>query len=215
MMDAEGDQRIMFRKWTFNRSRMNELFPSISLGIFILCTIRQYARCTSISASIDLFVRETFTRKLRQNDPSDTRESENRDDEGEVIPVENSPFQFAQNTVRSSEIQLGSTSIEYRATNDFGGCSRRRGQFVCWERFRVFPKSFPSFVPGTSMKAESTYVLSNNQIDPLVECPFASYLSSSPYLESFPSHYSTPGRTAKSHESRRNTTVKLKWLKTP
>jgi len=44
---------------------------------------RMYARCTSISASIDLFVRETFTRKLRQNDPNDTRESENRDDEGE------------------------------------------------------------------------------------------------------------------------------------
>ncbi|KYN29703.1 hypothetical protein ALC57_00966 [Trachymyrmex cornetzi] len=143
MMDAEGDQRIMFRKWTSNHS--------------------------------------------------------------------------AQNTVRSSEIQFGSTSIEYRAANDFGGSSRRRGQFVCWERFAVFPKSFPSFsrVPGTPMKAESTYVLSNNQIDPLAECPFASYLSSSPYLGSFPSHYSTPGRTAKSHESRRNTTVKLKRSKTP
>jgi len=137
-----------------------------------------------------------------------------------VIPAKNSSFQLAQNTVRSFEIQFGSTSIKYRAANDFGlfvGSSRRRGQFVCWERFRVFPKSFPSFVPGTSMKAESTYMLSNNQIDPLVECPFAYpfYLSSSLYLESFPSHYSTPGRTAKSHESRRNTTVKLKRSKAP
>ncbi|KYQ58564.1 hypothetical protein ALC60_02209 [Trachymyrmex zeteki] len=57
-MDVEGDQRIMFRKWTSNRS-------------------------------------------------------------GEVIPAGNSSFQLAQNTARSSKIQFGSTSIEYRIASDF------------------------------------------------------------------------------------------------
>lgn len=70
------------------------------------------------------------------------------------------------------------TSIEYRAASDSNG--RRR--FVCQKRSRIFLRSFPSFVLGTSTKAESAYVLSNNWIEPLAECPLARYLSCSPYV---------------------------------
>lgn len=107
------------------------------------------------------------------------------------------------------------SSIEQQATAT--PARQRTERPICLSETRsgVFPESFPSFFPGTPTKAESTYVLSNNWIDP-------HRVSARELLKflalSRPSRViiqPQAGRTVKSHESRRNTTMKLKRSKTP
>lgn len=81
---------------------------------------------------------------------------------------------------------------------------------------RVFPGSFPSSPSREHRRRRSRLTCCRITGSTLTECPLASYLSSSPYLALPGSLFNPrPGRAVKSHESWRNTTVKLKRSKTP
>lgn len=77
---AEGDRGIVYRKWTSDCSRRinYSLYPVRRTVFIYVQSDRMYRGCTSISASIDLFVRETFTWKLRRTMPATRGKHENR-----------------------------------------------------------------------------------------------------------------------------------------
>lgn len=117
---------------------------------------------------------------------------------------------------RPSKIQARHrSSIEQQTTATPAATADEEADLFVGNESRVFPESFPSFVPGTSTKAESTYVLSNNRIDPCRVSARELLKLLALFRPSRVIIQPQADRTAKSHESRRNTTVKLKRSKTP
>lgn len=133
----------------------------------------------------------------------------------------NSSFQLASLELQASLQNTGSTSIEYRnkrqqqTTATPVATADEEADLFVGNESRVFPESFPSFVPGTSTKVESTYVLSNNRIDPCRVSARELLKLLALFRPSRVIIQPQADRTAKSHESWRNTTVKLKRSKTP
>lgn len=64
-----------------------------------------------------------------------------------VIPAGNSSFQLAQNTARSSKIQFGSTSIEYRIASDFWRQQPTKRSICLLKTFWSYPEKFSLLRP--------------------------------------------------------------------
>jgi len=109
------------------------------------------------------------------------------------------------------------SSIEQQVTSDSGSNGWRRGRFVCRKRgSRVFPESFPLLRPGNVRRRRSRLTccritgstprrVSARELLKFLALSRPSRVIIQPQAD----------RTAKTHESRRNTTVKLKRSKTP
>lgn len=199
----------------------------IDIPRMIVCTTQRFylkiaSRCLLVcEPSLSPLVWERYYihsgRWMKRAAPFRKDQKENFFFRESYLREKNSSFQLASLELQASLQNTGSTSIEYRATNDSNSVATadEEADLFVGNESRVFPESFPFFVPGTSTKAESTYVLSNNRIDPCRVSARELLKLLALFRPSRVIIQPQADRTAKSHESRRNTTVKLKRSKTP